>query len=300
MTPSSAASRFGRSPRSRCERDSRISTMGSPVGRSMARTRQRSLTQMYASSFAAQATHALMSSPCRGGSLSATGSSGLSRRSPSNGKLGQETKSGSLLGVSGTRPTLAEPFAAVVPRVVGPPPDRVAPRLETELDIERSTLIGRGQRHDVVRVRPQDRQHDRPRDAMAAVLGEGRHLVHAEARTVVVRVRRAGRYPAAVPDPDPPPFDAPNPRGLDATPEVVVARRRWEDGHHDLFPDREDVLVHGDRDVDSGRRRAPRKSPARPLGREASRRPPHHGHPEPWLEPLAGPVERPPAGFAPT
>ncbi len=46
ITPNSAASRFGRSPRSRCDRDSRMRTMGSPVGRSMARTRHRSPTQM--------------------------------------------------------------------------------------------------------------------------------------------------------------------------------------------------------------------------------------------------------------
>src|SRR6266540_2213230 len=46
MTPSSAANRFGRSPRSRWERDSRMSTIGRPVGRSRLLTRHRSLTQI--------------------------------------------------------------------------------------------------------------------------------------------------------------------------------------------------------------------------------------------------------------
>ena len=44
ITPSSAASRLGRSPNSRCERSSRPRTRGSPVGRSVVRTRHRSLT----------------------------------------------------------------------------------------------------------------------------------------------------------------------------------------------------------------------------------------------------------------
>src|SRR5262245_58642694 len=160
MTPSSAASRFGRSPRSRCERDSRIRTIGGPLGRSIARTRQRSLTQMYASSLAWQAAHSPASSPSRDGSVSATGSTGSILRSPSNGKLGQATKSGSVPGVSGTTSTLAEPLAPVVPRVVGPPPDRRADRFEAERLVERPTLVGGGETGGIRGVRPQNGGHD--------------------------------------------------------------------------------------------------------------------------------------------
>ncbi len=112
-TPSSAASRFGRSPRSKCERDSRINTIGSPVGLSIARTRHRSPTQMYASSGAPQAVHSRSPSPRRGGSVATGSSSCLTRRSPSKGKEGHWVKFGTEGGVSGTRVTLAVSGTAV-------------------------------------------------------------------------------------------------------------------------------------------------------------------------------------------
>ena len=87
---------------SRCDRHSRINTMGRPVGRSMARTRHRSLTQTYASSGVLQATQSPASSPLRGGSTSTASASFLTRRSPSKGNDGQRVKSGRGALFSGT------------------------------------------------------------------------------------------------------------------------------------------------------------------------------------------------------
>ena len=131
ITPSSAASRFGRSPRSRWERDSRIRTIGRPVGRSMARTRHRSPTQMYASSGALQAVHSRSASPRRGGSNGTGSSSCLTRRSPSKGKDGHWVKSGTEGGVSGTTLTLTELATPVPTCSTGRPPvvHRVVHRL---------------------------------------------------------------------------------------------------------------------------------------------------------------------------
>jgi hypothetical protein len=117
MTPSSAASRLGRSPRSRCERHSRISTIGNPVGRSIARTRHRSPTQMYASSGVLQATQSAGSSPPLGGSTSTGSARSLTRSSPSNGKDGQRVKSGNGTGFSGTKLTIVELVQHCLPSV---------------------------------------------------------------------------------------------------------------------------------------------------------------------------------------
>jgi hypothetical protein len=74
----------------------------------MARTRHRSLTQMYASSGVLQATHSPASSPLRGGSTSTGGVSFLTRMSPSKGNDGQRVKSGRGAVFSGTSLTLAQ------------------------------------------------------------------------------------------------------------------------------------------------------------------------------------------------
>src|SRR5215475_3590203 len=91
-------------------------THGKPVGRSIARTRHLSLTQMYASSGDWHAAHDDGSSPSRGGSTSTGGSNFLVRRCPSNGKLGQLTNAGREpdvdgwgVDVSDTRETIAPP-----------------------------------------------------------------------------------------------------------------------------------------------------------------------------------------------
>lgn len=83
-------------------------TTGKPVGRSMPRTRHRSLTQMYASSEVLQATQSAASSPLRGGSTSTGAARFLTRMSPSKGKDGQRVKSGSEGVFSGTTLTLVQ------------------------------------------------------------------------------------------------------------------------------------------------------------------------------------------------
>ena len=114
--PAGSAGRRGRG----ASGDSRISTIGRPVGRSMARTRHRSLTQMYASSGALQAAHSPASSPLRGGSTATGSSSCLTRRSPSKGNDGHWVKSGTEGGVSGTTLTLTESGTAVPTCLSGP------------------------------------------------------------------------------------------------------------------------------------------------------------------------------------
>jgi hypothetical protein len=112
-TPSSAASSSGTSPGSaKCSRGSRIATNGSPLGRSNARIRQRSLVQKNLSSEAEQASQSIPPSPLLGASRSTGGASGRGRISPSKGNVTHPSTGGirsalaaracSCSGVSGT------------------------------------------------------------------------------------------------------------------------------------------------------------------------------------------------------
>ena len=107
ITPSSAASRFGRSPRSRCDRDSRISTTGSPA-RPVQRPHPPPVAHPDVRLVAAHCTPG--TPPGRRRPAAApppAGSSGRDPESPSKGNDGHETNSGSE-GLSwGTGQTLA-------------------------------------------------------------------------------------------------------------------------------------------------------------------------------------------------